>query len=139
MEHSGEIRKAVVRKALRREMRQEAIAKEFRVSRSSVQNWIRQSRVSGESSAAKLEKRPQDWTAQERFAALMKSQGLSEEDLGAWCRRHGLPHPPRQTISGLSSRPNSPSATLVLDTQQETCHSGVQEDDSTKRPSTEAA
>ena len=90
MEYSDEIRKAVVRKALRREMSQEAIAKEFGVSRSSVQNWMRQSRVSGESAVAKVEKRPQDWTAQERFAALLETQGLSEEELGAWCRRHGL-------------------------------------------------
>ncbi len=90
MEYSAEIRQAVVRKALRREMSQEAIAKEFGVSRTSVQNWMRQSRVSGESSVAKVEKRPQDWTTQERFAALMETQGLSEEELGAWCRRHGL-------------------------------------------------
>ena len=36
------------------------------------------------------EKRARDWSAEERFSALVETHGLSEEELGAWCRRHGL-------------------------------------------------
>lgn len=36
------------------------------------------------------EKRPQDWTAEERFAALIETAGMSEEERGVWCRAHGL-------------------------------------------------
>lgn len=39
---------------------------------------------------SKTEKRPQDWTAEERFGAILETQGMSEEERGAWCRRHGL-------------------------------------------------
>ena len=38
----------------------------------------------------KPEKRPQDWSAQERFEALVETASLSAEELGGWCRRHGL-------------------------------------------------
>jgi hypothetical protein len=35
-------------------------------------------------------KRPQDWTAAERLQALIETAGLAEEELGSWCRGHGL-------------------------------------------------
>lgn len=90
MEHSLELKEAVVRKALVGEMGQEAIAKEFGVSRSSVQNWLRQYRLSGAKQVKEVEKRPQDWTAEERFSAVLETHGMSEQELGSWCRQHGL-------------------------------------------------
>lgn len=36
------------------------------------------------------ERRPQDWSPEERFWALVETEGLSEEERGAWCRRQGL-------------------------------------------------
>ena len=38
------------------------------------------------------EKTPQEWTAEERFAAILETQAMGEEERGAWCRRHGLHH-----------------------------------------------
>jgi len=35
-------------------------------------------------------KRPQDWTGEERLQALIETAGLSEEQVGSWCRGHGL-------------------------------------------------
>jgi transposase-like protein len=90
MKHSLELREAVVRKALVKEMGQEAIAKEFGVSRSTVQNWLRQHRLSGAKQVTEVEKRPQDWTAEERFSAVMETHGMSGAELGVWCRQHGL-------------------------------------------------
>ena len=39
---------------------------------------------------AQKEKRPKDWTREERLNALLESAKLSEEELGAWCRKKGL-------------------------------------------------
>ncbi len=90
VEHAKELREAVVRKALREEIAQEALAKEFGVSRSSVQNWLRPYRRAGAGVVKRKERRPQEWSAQERLEALMQTHGLSEEELGAWCRSQGL-------------------------------------------------
>lgn len=90
MKYSNEMREAVVRKALMEEIPQEALAKEFGVSRSSVQNWLRAYRKSGAGVVTKKERRPQEWTVEERLEALMQTHGMSEEELGAWCRSQGV-------------------------------------------------
>ena len=38
----------------------------------------------------KREKRPREWTREERLEALLATHGMSEEALGAWCRERGL-------------------------------------------------
>ena len=90
MQYAQEIREAVVRSALSGEMSQEAIAKRYGVSRSSVQQWARAARREGGARRVEPEKRPQDWSAEERFAALVETAGMSEEERGVWCRAHGL-------------------------------------------------
>jgi transposase len=65
MQYAQEIREAVVRSALSGEMRQEAIAKRYGVSRSSVQQWARAARQEGGAGVVQTEKRPQDWSAEE--------------------------------------------------------------------------
>ena len=90
MQYAQEIREAVVRSALAGEMSQEAIAKRYGVSRSSVQQWARAARREGGAHVVQTEKRPQDWSAEERFAALIETAGMSEEERGVWCRAHGL-------------------------------------------------
>jgi transposase-like protein len=90
MKYSQELRETVTRKTLEGTMSQEAIAKEFGVGRSTIQNWLRQDRQSGVTEVVKRERRPEDWTAQERLNALIESSALSEDELGAWCRGQGL-------------------------------------------------
>jgi len=90
MRFSDELRESVVEKALSGEMTQGAIAEEFGLGRRTVQSWVHKYRASGVEGMSKRERRPQEWTAEERFAALMETHGLSEEELGAWCRRNGL-------------------------------------------------
>jgi transposase len=89
MQYAREVREAVVRKALAGEMTQEEIAKAHGVSRSSVQQWMRKARKAGKTMVSE-QKRPRDWSTEERFAALVETHGLDEEELGAWCRRHGV-------------------------------------------------
>ena len=90
MEHSKQLREAVVCKALGGDVPQEVLAKEFGVSRTSVQNWLREYRNTGAGVVMKRERRPQEWTVEERLEALMQTHGLADEELGAWCRGQGL-------------------------------------------------
>ena len=90
MQHPAELRETVVRKALAREMTQEEIARTHGVSKSCVQQWLRKARERGETAMVDGEKRARDWSAEERFAALVETHGMNEQELGTWCRRHGL-------------------------------------------------
>jgi transposase-like protein len=90
MNYSNEIREAVVRKAATRAAPQGEIAREFGISKTTVQNWLRHHRRHGEVAMTERVKRPQDWTAAERLQALIETAGLAEEALGGWCRGHGL-------------------------------------------------
>jgi transposase-like protein len=91
MEYPKAFKERIVKKALGMEMTQEAFVKAHGISRSSLQKWLRDARRGAVTEVAKnTEKRPQDWSAQERFAALVESSALAEQERGAWCRRHGL-------------------------------------------------
>jgi len=90
MRHSQELRETVTRKVLEGTRSQELIAAEFGIGRSTIQNWLRQDRRSGVTEVVKRERRPEDWTAQERLSALNESSALSDDELGAWCRGQGL-------------------------------------------------
>ena len=90
MQYPAELKETVVRRALAREMTQEAIAATYGVSVSAVQLWVRQARQRGETAMAHGEKRARDWSAEERFNALLETHAMSEEELGAWCRGHGV-------------------------------------------------
>ncbi len=91
MPYSAELIETVVRKALAREMSQEELARTHGVSKSSVQQWLRKARERGDKAMVHGEdRRARDWSAEERFAALVETHGMSEEELGAWCRSKGL-------------------------------------------------
>ena len=89
-ENSQELRERVTRKVLEGTRSQGLVAEEFGIGRSTIQNWLRQDRRAGVSEVVKQERRPEDWTAQERLNALIESSALSEDALGAWCRGQGL-------------------------------------------------
>jgi transposase-like protein len=92
MRYPQEVKESVVRSALSGEMTQDGIAERYGVSRSAVQQWLRQARerTGAPMTASPPEKRPQDWSAEERFAAILESQAMNEQEMGVWCRRHGL-------------------------------------------------
>lgn len=70
-----------------------AVAVELNVNYHSLRNWMKRTSVVKQEHTEKQEKRPQDWTAEERLAALQETHGLSGEALNAWCREHGIfPH-----------------------------------------------
>ena len=36
------------------------------------------------------EKRPKDWTAEQRMSALIETGAMKDEDRSAWCRKNGI-------------------------------------------------
>jgi transposase-like protein len=89
-QHSPQIRETALKKALTGPESTRHVADQMGVGLSTLQRWLREARNSGEPVMAKKEKRPQDWTREERLNALLESAKLSEEELGAWCRQKGL-------------------------------------------------
>ncbi len=75
-----------------------ALSEEVGVSQTSLSKWLRDvagvepvaKRVNGKSIKAKVGKRPQDWTAEEKLEAVVESALLSEQELGEYLRRKGL-------------------------------------------------
>ena len=91
MQYAQEIREAVVRSALAGEMGQEAIAKRYGVSRSSVQQWAPAARRDGGAAQGGAPRSDRRIGAPRNVSrALIETAGMSEEERGVWCRAHGL-------------------------------------------------
>lgn len=69
-------------------------------------NACKQTEIEGrQPSRLGREKRPKDWTSEERLQAIIDTDTLTEEALGAYCRSRGLyPHHLRQWRSQLTSK-----------------------------------
>lgn len=65
------------------------VADEFGISFKTVYRW-RNMYQQGSNMEDTLKKRPQDWSAEEKFQALMDTANLNEEEMGDYCRRNGL-------------------------------------------------
>jgi len=91
MGHAVELREKVIELVLTGSQPQREIAEKYGIGLSTLQKWLRQYRTEGTNNMVnKKEKRPQDWTSQQRLEALLETAGLSGESLGSWCRKHGL-------------------------------------------------
>lgn len=90
MQYPNSLRNKVIQRALGGGVSQDAMAEEFGVSRSTIQNWLRMHRQSGVKGLSSKEKSPQSWSRAERLDALLETHALSEEERGAWCRRRGI-------------------------------------------------
>ena len=70
-----------------------AVAEELNVNHHTLKYWMKNKSVNASAVAGAVEKRPQDWTSAEQFAALQETHGLSVEAKQAWCREKGIfPH-----------------------------------------------
>jgi len=90
MQYSQEVKAKLIERALRGGSTQDVLAEEFGISRSTVQNWMREYRASGDRPLTQKDKRPQSWTTEERLEALLATHGLAEQELGSWCRERGV-------------------------------------------------
>ena len=75
MNFSSSLRERVVAEALSRSQTQGEIAEQFGVGRSTVQNWLRQSRKNGSKMDSKT-KKPQSWSREQRLEALLETHQL---------------------------------------------------------------
>lgn len=81
----------VVRKMLTRGNRTIAdMAVELNVPYHSVRNWLRNPRMAHLHRSGGGDKRPREWTAEQRLQALLDTNSLAPEDLNAWCRERGI-------------------------------------------------
>ena len=91
MGYSIEKRERVVALALKGNRPQREIADKYGIGLSTLQKWVRDYRAGVEPlMGKKQEKRPRDWTGEEKLAALVETAGLDEAQTGQWCRKNGI-------------------------------------------------
>ena len=84
-----QLKEAVLKKVLQGNPHH-GIAIAFGVGRSTIGKWLREYKQNGNIDLNSKEKRPKDWTAEERMSALMKIGAMSVEDRTDWCRKKGI-------------------------------------------------
>lgn len=90
MPYSPEFRATVIERALSTNEPQEQLAEAFGIGRSTIQYWLRDHRRKQVPAVTPKSKRASAWSREEQLEALLATHGLSEEELGAWCRQHGV-------------------------------------------------
>jgi len=103
-----QLKEAVLQKVLQRNQPHHEIATEYGIGRSTIGKWLREYKGNGNINLKSKEKRPRDWTSEERLSAIIKTGSLTPEECASWCRRNGLfPHHLEQwkkdAISGMSN------------------------------------
>jgi len=70
----------------------QSVAEELNINHYTVKNWMRNKVKANRNvpQATAVDKRPQDWRAEEQLLALQESYAYTGEDLHAWCRERGL-------------------------------------------------
>jgi transposase len=95
------------------------LSRELGVPQPTLSRWLREAgrvrRVSEEEKPQAPARRPEDWSPQEKLAAVEEYAGLSESERGAWLRRRGvkseyLTQWREQALSGFVPQKRSASA-----------------------------
>lgn len=84
------MKEAVIKKVLMGEKPYYEIASEAGIGRSTLTYWLKNHKKDGNKTLTEKEKRPQDWTAEERLNALMETGSMSEGERVSWCRKRGV-------------------------------------------------
>jgi transposase len=90
--HSQAFKKQAVKKVLLRakNVTAQAIANELGVSSSTLYSWISKMGRNGEEKQMTKEKKPTDWTLEERLDMIISCAALKDEDLSTLCRQNGI-------------------------------------------------
>jgi transposase-like protein len=67
-----------------------SVAQELNVNPFTVKGWMKNKKLDKRQGAPLKERRPVDWSAEQRLVALHESHGLTGEALNAWCRERGV-------------------------------------------------
>jgi transposase-like protein len=84
------IEQALVKAYSRGDRSIKSVAADLNVNHHTLKYWMKNKVVTNKDVPPAREKRPQDWTAAEQFAALQETYSLPDEALQAWCREHGI-------------------------------------------------
>jgi transposase-like protein len=112
MAHPIKMKEAVIQKCLLGNKQQHEIAREYGIGRSTIGKWLKQCKHKGGTVLKSNEKRPKDWSAEERITALIEAGTMTtSEALATWCRKKGIfPHNLQQwrvdAISGMTGNLN---------------------------------
>ena len=68
----------------------QSVANELNINLTTLKTWMKQSEQDINKPAVPKSKRPEDWSHEERLAALLQSYSLLGEDLNTWCRERGV-------------------------------------------------
>lgn len=93
--HSAEFRANVVRRMSTSGKTAQALAEELGLSPSLLFRWRKDAGMSGsmqhsDDTPKHPPRRPQDWTSEEKLAAVLEAQALTEGELGGFLRQRGL-------------------------------------------------
>jgi len=67
-----------------------ALAKEVNIPQSTLSRWVREYGTIGREGGTMKERRPQDWTAEEKLNAILEYEKLEEAERGKYLRERGL-------------------------------------------------
>lgn len=92
MAYSMAFRKAAVEKLLAGGQTVVNLRNELGVSRETLYRWLNNFTHHDVGKVATLpkKKRPQDWSAEEKYRALMETTGYNAEEMSVYCRRNGI-------------------------------------------------
>jgi len=104
------LKESVLRQVLQGNKAQHEIAGEYGIGRSTIGKWLKDYRQKGNIQLNSQERRPKDWTAQERMTALIETGSMSAEERTGWCRKkglftHNLDQWKKEAIAGMSKVP----------------------------------
>ncbi|SMD15759.1 Transposase [Desulfocicer vacuolatum DSM 3385] len=83
-------KEAVIKKVLMGGKPHHEIASEAGIGLSTLSYWLKNHKKDGNLTVNKKEKRPQDWSAEERLKALMETGTMAEKERVSWCRKRGV-------------------------------------------------
>jgi transposase-like protein len=67
-----------------------SVAEELNVNAYTVKGWMKNKKLGQVKGVPLKERRPVDWSAEQRLVALHESHGLTGEALNSWCRERGV-------------------------------------------------
>lgn len=90
--HSNSFKLQAVEKALKRQSDQTLaeLAEHFGIGYSTLTRWMHEVKQGNLSDESAKTKRPQDWTIEEKWQAIVDTERLTEDDKSRYCRHHGI-------------------------------------------------
>jgi len=106
-----QLKEAVLKKVLQGNKLHYEVARESGVGQSTIGKWLKEHKQNGNIKLESKEKRPKDWTAEERISAIIKTGVMVTEERTSWCRKkgifiHNLDQWKKDAISTMIPKPN---------------------------------